>query len=349
MNTIVTTPDVKLFVRAVREHLADLSEEEREELVGGLEGDMSDLVEERGVDALPEPSAYARELRAAAGFAPEGEARARRGRRDRVMAWMDRGTTTWGDWSHTGDHLRLPAFATALQPVWWLLRGLCAAALACEIWGAQDIYGFTSGRALVAGVAVLGSIALGLWWPASSVRRSLLLRLALVALNALAVLMIPTTVDRFFVAQSWLYDYADDSTVASETDPLWFNGEPVRNVYPYDAQGHALTGVQLVDQDGRRLMVEGMPTDPQSGDVTLLTPWMNGRTQLFSVYPLPERPAVDTNADLPEDAQLQTPPYASLPPVTLAGVTPSVLQPATATPTAKAPAQKTATAKKRNR
>ena len=71
MNTILTTPDVKLFVAAVREHLADLTEEEREELVGGLEGEMSDLVAERGVDALPEPKDYAEELRAAAGFDAE--------------------------------------------------------------------------------------------------------------------------------------------------------------------------------------------------------------------------------------------------------------------------------------
>src|SRR6201999_4089867 len=119
MNTIITTPDVKLFVAAVREHLTDLTEEEREELVGGLEGDMSDLVAERGVDALPEPAEYAAELRSAAGFTAVASSRTRsaRDRRDRVMAWMDRGTATWNRWVDTGDHLGLPEFATSLRPV----------------------------------------------------------------------------------------------------------------------------------------------------------------------------------------------------------------------------------------
>ena len=31
--------------------------------------------------------------------------------------------------------------------------------------------------------------------------------------------------------------------------------QPVENIYAYDAQGNPLVGVQLVDQDGRRLSV----------------------------------------------------------------------------------------------
>ncbi len=71
MNSILTTPEIRLYVRAVRERLEDLTEEEREELVGGLDADLNDLVEERGIDALPDPGEYARELRTAAGFDPE--------------------------------------------------------------------------------------------------------------------------------------------------------------------------------------------------------------------------------------------------------------------------------------
>ena len=56
MNSILTTPEIRLYVRAVRERLEDLTEEEREELVGGLDADLNDLVEERGIDALPDPA-----------------------------------------------------------------------------------------------------------------------------------------------------------------------------------------------------------------------------------------------------------------------------------------------------
>jgi hypothetical protein len=68
MNDVITaehTADVRRFVVAVREHLSDLTEEEREELVGGLDADMSDLVAEQGVGSLPDPDGYASERRAA--------------------------------------------------------------------------------------------------------------------------------------------------------------------------------------------------------------------------------------------------------------------------------------------
>ena len=57
MNTIrrPRTRGPGSFVAAVRERLADLTDEEREELVGGLEADLSDLVDERGVEALGDP------------------------------------------------------------------------------------------------------------------------------------------------------------------------------------------------------------------------------------------------------------------------------------------------------
>ena len=57
------------FVAAGPARLADLTPEEREELLGGLEADLSDLLAEGGPGALGDPDAYAAELRAAAGLA----------------------------------------------------------------------------------------------------------------------------------------------------------------------------------------------------------------------------------------------------------------------------------------
>ena len=67
-------PDVAAFVAAVRARLADLTDEEREELLGGLEADLSERLTEGEAD-LGDPAAYAAELRAAAGL----EVRRRRG------------------------------------------------------------------------------------------------------------------------------------------------------------------------------------------------------------------------------------------------------------------------------
>ena len=96
MNSILATPEVRLFVRAVRERLEDLTEEEREELVGGLDADINDLVEERGLDALPAPSDYARELRTAAGFDPEMRpVRSPRSAATRVTGVLDAAHARW--------------------------------------------------------------------------------------------------------------------------------------------------------------------------------------------------------------------------------------------------------------
>ena len=330
MNTIITTPDVKLFVTAVRDHLTDLSEEEREELVGGLEGDMSDLVEERGVEALPEPAEYAAELRSAAGF-PEVAARGRTRPRElpgRVTAWLDRVAATWRRWVERNEHLGLPALAQSLRPVWWVLRALCAAALVVEMAATQDVYGFTGTRALLALVAVVISVQIGrgAWWPGNMLSRSLALRLAIIGLNLFAIVLIPVMAERFLMTPAWLYaDSGPQNDFTSQS--LSFHGNPVGNVYAYDAQGRPLVGVQLVDQDGRRLTVERDQWDEATQQQFVHTPWLNGRTELYSVFPLPEAPTDEYDGQPTGSATMKTPPFASLPPVSLAGVQPSVLVP----------------------
>lgn len=324
-------PEVGQFVRAVRARLTDLSEEEREELVGGLDADMGDLVADRGVHALPDPAEYAAELRSAAGFTAVA-ATSRRGPRDlrdRTMAWLDRRAVAWDRWVDTGDHLGLPEFAHALLPVWWVVRALCATALVTELFMDQGIFGFTLDRALVALVAIVLSVQLGrgAWRVGELIRRSLTARLVLVALNVLAIVVLPLMLNRFLVAQTWAY--ADDSYYDPSGEALTFQGNPVSNIYAYDSQGHPLVGVQLVDQDGRRLPLEPSQYDDSTGKQLLLQPWLNGRTELYSVFPLPEQATDESTGEPVGEPAMQPPPFASLPPVTLAGVQPSVLLPPT--------------------
>lgn len=90
-----------------------------------------------------------------------------------------------------------------------------------------------------------------------------------------------------------------------------------------------MTGVQLVDRQGRRLSI----TTESYGEGTgwgefALVPWLNGRTELYSVFPLAELTMNPDTGEPVGDARIQTPPYASLPPVSMAGATPSVLVPA---------------------
>jgi hypothetical protein len=341
--------EVRDFVAAVRARLTDLSEEEREELVGGLDADMGDLVAERGVESLPDPAGYAAELRSAAGFSPEA-ASPRGPRRDRVTAWLDRGTATWRRWVEKRDHLGLPALAQALRPVWWVVRALCATAVVVEMRG-TSLYGFTWDRGLLAMVATVISVQIGrgVWWPGTRLARSLVLRLLLVGLNLFAIVLVPVMLTRFFVTPSWMYE---DSTTYDNPSgqSLTFHGQPVRNVYAYDALGRPLVGIQLVDQDGRRLMLERNQYDDATGTQYLLKPWLNGRTELYSVFPLPEAPTDEYDGQPTGEAHMQVPPFASLPPVSLAGVQPSVLlTPAQVEAQRKAAAVKAAKAAKRAR
>ena len=70
-TAILAPAEVRAFVARVREHLGDLDAEEQQELTIGLEADLTDLVAERGPEALGDPVVYARELRTAAGHPPK--------------------------------------------------------------------------------------------------------------------------------------------------------------------------------------------------------------------------------------------------------------------------------------
>jgi hypothetical protein len=359
MNTKSITPNVTVFVAAVRQRLVDLTEEEREELVGGLEGDMSDLVSERGVEALPEPAAYAAELRAAAGFAAEADATGRRTLSTwaRVERVLDASAERWDRFAGglPGSPWEL---LVSLRPVWWVLRAWIALQLVDLLWGSGSYnYGLSPIPSLMGWglpllvVAVTGSVLIGLGklWPGPG-RSGLGGRLVLLALNVLAISLLWVTLGSVYTpgkAALWGGDMGSSGSVGAVTHGLVFNGEPIANVYPYDAQGRPLTGVQLVDRQGRRLSITRNPYGEATGwGEFALVPWRNGRTSHFNVFPLPERRADPDTGEPIGDARMQTPPYASLPPVTLAGVTPSILQPAaaTTTPEVERPAHKKRTA-----
>ncbi|WP_155918659.1 hypothetical protein [Marmoricola sp. URHB0036] len=189
------------------------------------------------------------------------------------------------------------------------------------------IYGFTFNRAVLAVVAVVLSVQLGrgVWRTGALIRRSLVLRLALVALNLFAIALIPVMVQRFLVVPGWL-SAGGSSDYVPPADGLAFNGEPVANVYPYDAQGHLLTGVQLIDRQGRRLSVTRDPYGEGTGwGEFRQSPWLNGRIELYSVFPLPEQKLDPSTGEPTGEARIQVPPFAALSPVTLADAHPSVL------------------------
>ncbi|MGO4258882.1 hypothetical protein [Marmoricola sp. RAF53] len=361
MNTTVIVPEVQAFVAAVRGHLADLDADEQREILDGLEADLGELVAEQGPGALGDPAAYAAELRSAAGLVADA---APAGRKRSVRA----ATTAFLDACHARyDALvgRLPGDAGPvlawLRPLWWVVRAWVAVELVPVLLGNggtrfQVVPNLRGLGWLLLLAAVAGSVGVGVGrvWPGG--KRGLLARLLLLALNLVAVAGAVAVLDganndgRYWAGYDRGYQQAQAETPGvtetGEKAGIYSNGKWVSNVFPYDAQGHPLAGVQLFDQTGKPLNVITQPeygspeladdgsvvagsaqVDPVTGEELprIFYPWTNGAAQLYNVFPLPSRvqhgealsPTAFSEADKPAVGPF---PLASVPAASLPGI-----------------------------
>jgi hypothetical protein len=317
---------VPAFVAAVRSHLADLTEEEREELVGGLEADLAERLAE-GEGDLGDPAAYAAELRAAAGL--ERRSRGRLGSSagdldgEAVRRWLDDTHDRWDQAMSRPGLAPTWDFLTTLRPVWWVARAVVAVLLVGVVWP----------LVLVAAVV---SVQIGRrrWWPGNRVTRSVGTRVLLLGLNLFAVAMAPLAVAELPFGGG----YGSSAVYVPPTPGLQDRGLFVENVFPFDAAGRPLTGVQLFDQAGRPLVVGRdvrLRWSDDGSTSTALFPWYNGGTRLWNVFPLPARTLPERGDFAPQrvrpEAWDSTRPPA-LPTAPLAVVPPASLPTAAASP-----------------
>jgi hypothetical protein len=291
--TTAVHPEVAGFLDAVRRELLDLDEEQREELLDGLEADLS---EQRAAgDPLPDPTAYAAELRAAAGLAAPRTRRLRRRARS-VAEVLDGVRGEWARWTARSEATRAAwTLAEAVRPAWWVLRAWVAVTLVDQIAGPWEYVTLwpTLGvpllgpALLLAAVVVSVLIGLGRLWPGSGPERSTTARVVLVALNVVAVLA-PLTFTLHGGRSDTVY-YASPVRPAKAPDVLRHGREVVRNIYAYDAQGQPLQGVQLFDQEGRPVAVSARSSMGRGQQREVTCPWLNGTTTLYNVFPLPQR------------------------------------------------------------
>jgi hypothetical protein len=304
-------PEVSYFLDKVRARLSDLSEEQRDDLLGGLEADLSELVADGGsVAELGDPRAYADELRSAAGVAPARRSAVRGpSRLLAVPTWksiaggLDSAHEQWDRWATSRPGLaKAWEVAQTLRPVWWVLRAWVAVQLLDLYTGPWEyatlIPRFNNdltGVVLLAG-AVVGSVLMGMRkvWPASHAPVSAFARVVLLGLNALAILWTPVVIDSFPSARL-INDYAHPAASGMlrsyERPGLQNDGRTVRNVFAYDAEGHPLQGVQLYDQTGKPLAI-----DPDlvgrvryAGRLARVYSWVNDEQKAWNVYPLAVR------------------------------------------------------------
>lgn len=293
-------PEVVAFVLRVREHLADLTEEEREDLLDGLEADLS---EQRAAgDELPDPIAYAEELRAAAGL-PAG--------RRRVLALPSRPHVPFSEWP---DLARAKWFALtrrsaltqqvwalleAVRPAWWVLRAWIAVTLLDQMVGPWEYVSLwpTLGPSLVGPVLLLGAVAVsvligqGRLWPGSGPDRTTVARVVLLGLNVFAVLVPLSFTGDGSQGAPWVSGngYNAGFHDANHRSGLRNGPDVVRNIYAYDAEGKPLQGVQLFDQRGRPVAVSPASSMGEGASREVTCPWFNGTTPLFNVFPLQQR------------------------------------------------------------
>jgi hypothetical protein len=224
MTTTTVGDDVQAYLRRVRERLADLPAEEREDLLADVEPSVLDSAGESDAPValrLGPPERFADELRAAAGLPPRADAAPRRTTlRERLRSLA------------ADPRLR------AVAPLWWIAAGFLAVA-----WVDRD-----GGRPLaLAGAAVLVAAAFTTvgrrpsWWVTAALALVLLADLASVASRA------PTTVEV--------------APVVPETG-LVYDGLPLDNLFAFDRRGRLLQDVRLYAENGRPIDVDRGARDP---------------------------------------------------------------------------------------
>lgn len=320
MNAPVAHPEVARFVAAVRAQLDDLTNEEVEELTGGLEADLDDALADTTADEfarrLGDPASYAAELRASAGLPPRESGGGRPGRARVVALARSTRRTIDGAVARLRGSRWAPAlseYARALRPLWWVTRAWIAFMATREVFRDSGLSLPRSATAWVVFAAlVVASIELGRRRASGGLRR---LGPLIVVVNGVALLLIPVTLAQVSTSSAVAARVpVEQSPPPQEESPLeestqegglrW-GGEPVGNIFVYDASGRPLAGVQLFHEDGRPLTVDSEP----GSEEYRLVPALDANEELrWNVYPLRRR-LVD-----PDSGQLSGPLLAAPPP-----------------------------------
>jgi len=257
MTTSTVTPEIVSFAQGVRAALADLPAEEVDELTDGLEADLAEAYAEDLQRELPDPAAYAAELRLAAGLPV----------RSKVKHGLVAGLGQ--NWRDMRADLavairRNPALAAAvdflgeLRPVWWVVRAWLAAWLVAAFFGSEQRYGVQGGWWIVMLAFIMISVQWGRGRWHFNGTPALIVIGNVVAIVALLPVMAAASSDDSYVDS---YPSGPESSVGITLD-----GASVTNIFAYGADGKPLTDVQLFDQDGRPLAAHLDPYRDECGD-----------------------------------------------------------------------------------
>lgn len=308
------------FATAVRERLSDLPPEELDELLDGLQADLAERLADG--EELGEPTAYAEELRQAAGLPardPETEPR-----KVSLAERLDRIEARLGSWAeHTPVRRGIRDFVLALRPLWWVVRGVVIAAVIGSFAGVSRVYQVATSFPFVLLVLVCVVVSVqwgrGAWAPQ---RWLVWLRRGVSTVAVLALLPVTGAVWNDLASASY---YDDESMSQPGYQPgLTLDGTDIGNIFAYDCNGKPLDGVQLFTRDGTPLttLQDGNPPwydDTTAGEsfpyaknplATLPNGWSG-----WNVFPLQRATGTDENGDPTGPSEPVPPPFAQVPAV----------------------------------
>jgi len=217
-----------------------------------------------------------------------------------------------------------------LRPLWWVARAWVVVEL-LDLWFGGSPYGYVpriQGLGLVLTVlAVVASVQVGRGrlWPGTRVRSSVGPRLLLLGLNVFALVLGPLVLEELDARTSYATSYSEPvPQTLSGTGVRRPDGSFVENIYPYDAEGHPLTGVQLYDERGEPVLVTRDPDVLDTSERFVVRyPWRSGQSSVWNAFPMPERtqdgPRRSADAFDDVNAPSLRLPLAAVPPVRLPG------------------------------
>lgn len=324
IGTISIHEEIATFAASVRLHLDDLPAEDVDDLVDGLEADLTEQALDIGDEfETPDAEAYADELRSAAGLPPRGPAteketlRSRLGGIDRAARARYRRLRARPAVAATVD------FLLSLRPAWWLLRAVVVfetiTVLVRGTWVNLDLLGL---------ILLTACVVVSVQWGRGRWAANRGLRATRFVTSVGAAVMLPIlALGAINAYTEYQYYSTGIQTVGYATQPgLTSDGSRVRNIFVYDSAGQPLTGVQLFDQDGRPLATvgqDGLSYDWQEdeyffggGGPVPVSETGPGLQPVWNIYPLRELPAGSGPwNEFPQDAALPTPPFSQVPAV----------------------------------
>lgn len=307
MTTSTVAPEIVRFAEGVRAALSDLPSDEVDDLTEGLEADLAESLAEDLRRTLPDPVDYAAELRLAAGL-PAAATRASRGSfggmTESIRAVRREMTDVVGRNPALESGLE---FLVSLRPAWWIVRAWLATWLIAAFFGMEHSYGFDGLFWIVMVAFAVISVQWGRGRGSFAGLRAIIITGNVIAVLALVAVL--NAIQSYGDSGAGAYDagFADGSSSSStdgsvpagEGQGLSMDGQPIENIYAYDAAGNKLTGVQLFDVDGKPL------TPYRNVDETQVLQYpatLDTGVKVYNVYPLTvTRMTGDSNGEMVPD------------------------------------------------